>query len=432
MLAYGDQFIRRILAYDQETRLQIINDPTGEACGIDLALFARTYPTTYSMVRLALMYHWHQQQVVVVGPRMQEAFANTSLENIPMGMIQLPYPCFYLATPKSENLMLWGGERTGWHNVAGCYVAMDPNPTRNSLLVLAWGGANEKSLHALDDATFWFSLDLDKWLQHNSPNFSENGVEFDTGGIDLDTESSNQRRPYGLGSSFGRDLDLEAQLDETTRGPVMRNALAGVEADSREVTAVLTNGSIDLDKALDHLMGNPRSNRSDLGMIAASKSYEGQMRDTARKLMRIVVNTVLYMNSASSEVSAPKTSDAERAQIKARLKGVKNTRKGTGKTLQKRLDALPAHRMVWIGPTIEQEVGGERDFTSTGRRGVSGHIRRGHWHQFRVGPMKLAGELIPKEERALTLKWMPPLWVGSVKDEATGPRLYGLKEPEHG
>lgn len=409
MLTYGDQFIRRILAYDQETRYQIINDPTGESCDEDLAIFARTYPTTYSMVRLALMYHWHQQQVVVVGPRMQEAFANTSLENIPIGMIQLPHPCFYLATPESENLMLWGGDRTGWHKVAGCYVAMDPCPTRKSLLVLAWGGANEKSLHALDDATFWFSLDLDKWIQH-SQEFSENGVEFDT-------------------ASSHRDINLENQFDEATKGPVMRDALASIETDSRCVTDILTNGTIDLDKALTHLMSNPRSNRSDLGMIAASKSYETQMRDTARKLMRIVVNTVLYMNSASSEVSAPKTFDAERAQLKSRLKGVKSTRKGTGKVLQKRLEALPTHRMVWIGPTIEQEVGGERDFTSTGRRGVSGHIRRGHWHQFRVGPMKLAGELIPKEERALTLKWMPPLWVGSAK-EATGPRLYGVKEPE--
>jgi hypothetical protein len=410
-------FLKHVLSLDAERRLEIINDPTGESCG--LADFARSYSTTYSMTRLVLSYQWHHQQVVCVGPRMQEAFANTSLEDIPTDLIRLPHPCFYLATPESEGLVLWGGERTQWHKVAGCYVAKEP--TANAIVILAWGAANEKSLDPLDDATFWFRLDLDRWTEQ-SRSFHEQKVAF---------------------GPFHEDTGLEDQFDVRLDKPRMREALTNIEAESKLTSAVLKEhrgralvvdqgGRINIDHALSSLLSNRRAEASDheheLFQRGQTEAHANTVKETARKLMRIVVNTILYMNASNAEVSAPVTSDNERDRLKSRLKGVKNPRKGSGKALQRKLDTLPKHRVVWVGSTIEQEVGGDRDFTSTGRR-VSGHIRKGHWHTFLVGPRKIDGTPIPKEQRPSISNWIAPIWVGSLKDPS-GPRTYRLREPQ--
>jgi hypothetical protein len=412
--AHEVPFLKHVLSLDAEHRLEIINDPTGESCG--LGDFARAYGTTYSMTRLVLMYQWHQQQVVVVGPRMQAAFANTSLENIPTDLIRLPHPCFYLATPDSEGLTLWGGERTQWHTVSGCYVAKEP--TANAVIILAWGAANEKSLDPLDDATFWFRLDLDRWTKQN---------------MSLD----EQQLAFGPHSD---DKGLEDEFESIVSDANMNSALSNMEEESQMLPhqdRILQesrghNGKINIDHALHSLLNNRRNEASDRSMEmfqrGQSEEHVIRVKETARKLMRVVINTILYMNSSNSEVSNTVTNEGERARLKSRLKGTKNPRKGSGKALQRKLDTLPEHKVVWIGSTIEQEVGGDRDFTSTGRR-VSGHIRRGHYHTFLVGPRKIEGTLIPKEQRPTISNWIAPIWVGSVK-EARGPRVYGIKEPK--
>lgn len=405
LLQYEVPFLKWMLSLDPASRSRIINDPTGESCGLED--FASSYSTTYSMTRLSLMYERSGQQCVVVGPRMQAAFANTSLERIPTDMIKLPHPCFYLATPESEDLKLWGGERTQWHPVSGCYVAMEPSEGSNAIIILAWGAANEKSLDPLDDATFWFRLDLDRWAE--------------------------------------KEAHLEQEFDTVTSDHHMGNALDAVERESALVrkemgmTSALREvfsgkRTANLDKALRHLLNSAEGEASDRNMElykrGQTEAHVEQVKETARKLMRIVINTILYMNSTNAEVSDPVTNDSERARLQARLKGVKNPRKPKGKALQRKLNALPKHRIVWVGPTIEQAVGGEQDFTATGRRSVTGHIRRGHWHTFLVGPRKVEGAAVPKEQRGTTIKWIPPLWVGSVKESSSGSRVYGIVEPK--
>jgi hypothetical protein len=406
LLGHDVPFLKWVLDLGLERRMEIINDPTGESCGMED--FAASYSTSYSMIRLALMYQMHHQQVVVVGPRMQAAFANTSLENIPTDMIRLPHTCFYLATPQSEGLELWGGERTQWHPIVGCYVAMEP--TANAIIILAWGAANSKSLDPLDDATFWFRLDLDRWMESQEPDCVH----------------------------YRHESNLEDEFETAVTDHHTEQTLINIEDESRDIPlmrAIRKSGgksTVNLDKALNSLLKNRQGEASDEGMAMYKRgqtvAHVEKVKETARKIMRVVINTILYMNSSNAEVSEPVTNESEREHLKARLKNVKNPRKGTGKALQRRLAALPEHKIVWIGPTIEQEVGGERDFTSTGRH-VTGHIRRGHWHTFLVGPMKLAGTVIPKEQRSHTIKWISPIWVGSAKDTHEGPRVYGLKEP---
>ena len=63
---------------------------------------------------------------------------------------------------------------------------------------------------------------------------------------------------------------------------------------------------------------------------------------------------------------------------------------------------------------------------------MRGHVRRGHWHTYRVGPRKdEVGGKIDTALRKASLKWVAPVWVGglSVDDK---PRVYGVREPVTG
>jgi hypothetical protein len=404
--------LRDLLRLPTEQKLSIIHDPHGEKCGMED--MARHYGTTYTMTRLALMYEWERQQVVVVGPKMQAALGNTSLENVPIEMVRLPYPCFYLATPDSEDLVLWGGDRTGWHQVTGMYVAKEP--TANSLIVLAWGEANEKSIDPMDDATFWFTLSLDNLFAAKSMEDVEFGPQTNDFNIEESFEASMQ------GERVGLTLDnVQRESDQAAE------SLKELHAKHPEALS-----NYDLDKALDRLLHTPSSESSDLGMGLTLKGQEAarveRVRKTARKLMRIAVNTVLYMNSTGADLSEPQTNDSERARLLRKIKGFKNPNKKDARLAKRRLDELSRSRVVWIGPSIEQaEVGGDFDFTEATGRHVSGHVRRGHWHTFLVGPRKKEGVAIPASKRGRTLKWVPPLWVGGTKEPAER-RVYAVKE----
>lgn len=143
-------------ATDPQLADSILSDPTG-LYG-PLAAMAREYPVNYQMLRSVLAYCQAGEQVMVVGPRLQRAFADTECSRVPAEFLRLPYPCFYLATPGCE-AKLWGGEDTGWHQVGGAYVQYDAAvPTRLCFMIV--GLPNEKSTHPLDDATFWFDTDL--------------------------------------------------------------------------------------------------------------------------------------------------------------------------------------------------------------------------------------------------------------------------------
>jgi len=388
--------VRQILAFPPERKLAIIRDETGEECG--MANMAEFFGTTYTMTRAMLLYELHHQQVICVGPRMQAAFANTSLANVPLDMVRLPYPCFYLATPESEDLVLWGGTRTGWHRVVGMYVVMETHRDVSALSVLAWAEANEKSIVPTDDATFWFRIDLD---HHSETTFEQ---------------------------SFEKSLDPKYVRQTITtiesESAAVANELEAVHAADPDALR-----RINLDKALDKLLANRASEASDIGMGLDNSPRDRieRVRQTARKLMRIAVNTVLYMNSTGADLSDPETTESERARLRKKIAGFKNPNKKDARLAKRKLDDLTKCRLVWVGPTIEQEVGGEHDLTESSGRTVSGHVRRGHWHTFLVGPRKREGEVIVASERGRTLKWIPPLWVGGAK-EPTERRVYAVRE----
>lgn len=348
------------------------------------------YSTTYQMMRCVFAYQRSGQQVVVLGPRMQEAFANTSLKEVSSRHIRFPYQCFYLAVPGCKH-RVWGGSQTQWHHISGAYVMDDPSMD-HALSILIWGAANDKSIDPLDDATFWLSLDL---------GFrGGDAIEMDIEGITLDV-----------------DARVNARLaDNRLRDGSMRN----IEYESELLR-------MDLDAQVMKVMADARNNVSDRYALGPDNDQIVEnVKVEIRAFLRIVVNTLLYMSSASCETKQGNR-DAERRDLQKSLDRKKHKKSKEARKIREKIEALPFHHITWIGPTIEDAKDADTDLTS--HRTVRGHIRRGHWHTFLSGPRKdTSGDRIDPKARKATLRWVYPTWVGGGSTE-DGPRLYGVKEP---
>jgi len=340
---------------------------------------APEYGTTYNMLRSGVAYERAGQQVVVLGPRMQEAFAHTSLKEVSAAHIKFPHPCFYLATPGSE-LKVWGGSATGWHNIAGAYVMDDPcEPGVISILI--WGPANEKSVSPTDDATFWFSLKVGH------------------GTVDLDSVCNERLGCTELRDGTLRNIEVESKI-------------ARLDLDDR-VSAVLNDHYNDI---------------SDFGTEGPPSALVEEVKVNVQAFLRVVINTLLYVNSASCETRDATPPASERKALEAALARKKHKKGKDARKLQNKLNELPGYRVTWIGPTIESAAHSALE-GGTGH-GVRGHIRRGHWHKFRVGPRKTeTGEKIALENQGIAIQWIAPVWVegGGIDDK---PRVYGVREPK--
>lgn len=369
--------------FPEDIKSQILHDPFNERGGNPVpAQSVSAYSTTYNMMRSGIAYERAGQQVIVLGPRMQEAFANTSLSDVSADHIQFPHPCFYLATPESK-MKLWGGSDTLWHRVEGAYVMEEPTEP-GVISILIWGAANERSKGATDDATFWFAMKL------------------------------------GHGASVNLDRDLEERLDD---GELRDKTLRNIEFESA-VTRM------DLDARINGVLNDRHANISDrLANLPDSNEVAREVKAQVRSFLRVVINTLLYLNSASCETRNA-DNEARRRELQKALDRKKHKNGKDAKKLTRELDELPKYRVTWIGPTIETTVGGDTDLTGT--RSVRGHIRRGHWHTYRVGPRKTeAGERIDPAMRKASLKWIAPVWVGGGVPEDK-PRVYGVREPVTG
>ena len=381
-----------LLGMPESVQDMILNDPFNTTGRNPLpATMMSQYSTTYNMLRACVAYRQSGQQVVVVGPRMQEAFANTSLKDVNTSYVRLPHRCFYLATPGCK-LRLWGGKDTGWHTIAGVYVMEDPmQPGLISFLV--WGAANEKSVSELDDATFWFCLRV-----------GSNG-----GTADLDSQ-------------------FKAYLNDDE---LRRGTLPNIDLESKMIRDRRATPTLDLDHRIDLVLSDADNDISDQGQRIEGNPNDAlpELKHGVQAILRIALNTVLYMNSASCESleDSHKEREAKRKDLESSLGRKKHKNGKDAKKLARELEKLPSYRVTWIGPTIEQARGGDNDLTHT--RTVKGHVRRGHWHTYLTGPRKdVHGDRIDASNRKPVLKWLPPTWVagGADTDE---PRVYAVKEP---
>lgn len=65
---------------------------------------------------------------------------------------------------------------------------------------------------------------------------------------------------------------------------------------------------------------------------------------------------------------------------------------------------------VRMGSALRQAYHAQQLTTGSTHASPRGHVRRGHWHSFRAGPMLTPqGDSIPAASRDLRVKWLPPI-----------------------
>jgi len=171
---------------------------------------------------------------------------------------------------------------------------------------------------------------------------------------------------------------------------------------------------VDIDAYVEKLYSDPYRDESDQG--TKRMAHQDKHWQSAKALVRLVINLILYVNSESSERQAvPGKAPGRRAMLSKKLKGTKKPKKRA--RLQREIDAISQARVVWLGKRIEEEPEYEdpdADPTpgeTTGRK-VRRHRRRGHWHHYWTGPRVKADGTRQKGDKAV-LRWVPPRWVGS-------------------
>jgi hypothetical protein len=318
--------------------------------------------------------------IVTIGPVMADGFADTTLEHVPSSHLKSPWEGFYVSLLDS-NLRVWGGEAgktliensgvSGGHDIIGTGWHQLSGAyvvwQQGFILIHFYGKPNDLSVDPMDCANGWFCFPL------YDPNNTITGLD--------------------------EDSPREGNIEEW------------------------------LSACVDH----PHNEESDFDPAEFSKA---EQRDMMKSLLRIIINAVLYMNSPRGEVKKSsncttrdnKKQKAERLMEQAEKTSGRNRRKlvrAAQRQLQKAW--LKGHRTVWIGPTIEESVSrGARE----GTKKRKGHIRKGHWHLFRIGPMKdEGGEKIANHLRGEVIHWIPPSWVGDL-DDMGKPKNYQFRPLE--
>ena len=111
------------------------------------------HPNAAVMLEAMARYEICGQQTFVLGPGMRTAFQNTTLDGVLYEDLHLPHEAFYIHLADCD-WKLWGGSRSGWHQVSGIYV----NRTPQCIAFAIWGPENERSTEPGDDAHAWIRL----------------------------------------------------------------------------------------------------------------------------------------------------------------------------------------------------------------------------------------------------------------------------------
>ena len=71
-----------------------------------------------------ILFAMHGRQCFELGPELTETFKRADLSNIKAKHMRTPFPAFWITFPPGT-AKLWGGKRTGWHDVWGTYVHIE-------------------------------------------------------------------------------------------------------------------------------------------------------------------------------------------------------------------------------------------------------------------------------------------------------------------
>jgi hypothetical protein len=319
-------------------------------------------------------------QAFSLGENLLDMFASTDLKNVTSEDIKLPYEAFYIALPEGT-MRIWGGKRTGYHDVWGIYVFNTLSPSGGpSLAVFAWAGPNEYSVAVDDDACSYVTL-----------SFAQMDRD---GGLKAALKSllgkhRAQTAPWMY--ETGSDLPEEA-----------RNLHGYSEVRSRDRFAA---------------MAEAQGKGSYIPEGLPSRSMDA-MRDEANHnsmlMMRIAINTILYLNSPRREVveDAPSFAEMVAVETLSRREAEMAKRPAKLKNLVTKISKKGATRLHYVAPTLEADMAEPCDKKKRRR-----HWVRGYWNFYWCGKGRTRREP----------RWLMPRLRGEG-DEPEETRHYEVQE----
>jgi len=149
----------------------------------------------------------------------------------------------------------------------------------------------------------------------------------------------------------------------------------------------------DLETYLADMTSNPLRADHDEGMGLMAEHAEDPMRESYHTVLRLGLNMLLYLQSDAREAEVSTRQEREN-EIRSRLRGKKNLKKGKAKYAMRELENLSDAIVTRIAPTIEAQTG-TLPTRSTARR----HWVQGHWKRVWVGSA---------DERRKEPRWVMP------------------------
>lgn len=303
------------------------------------------------------------KNVYSMGPKARSTFASLKLGKLGPKDVLLPFKCIYLDIGSDSGMYIWGGPRTEWHEVEGAYVY-----TIGEGLIRASPTVSSDSPPCLG---------VILWGPANDKSID--GTDDAVFNIMLRTDT--------LTSGVDAEKHFKGILQGTSF--VQAGNAAHKDPGVKE-RAGLSNNSV----------------------------------PTLVKAARLVLNAVLYITSASPEVS-PDPRTLEKTALEARL-----TRAGCSK--KKRLERkLEKHSSCYIrqlapglerGPVIAGSVG----------PGVARHHVCAHWHRYWVKeghPLWDRGQLEDAKGKRLVRIYVAEHYRGNDMAGRVSSRTYKLEEP---
>lgn len=407
--------------------------------------------------------------VVTVGPEMERAFSDTLLDKVPLKLIKAPWRCFYLNLLDSD-LMAWGGEvgseiikdtgfqGTGWHKVSGAYVIM----YGGQIHIHYCSHPNERSVNSVDSAQGWFGFSYCYNPQMIKEAFQMSMGEKAYLAKALHETYGEMYEKYDMASfssrahyerMMGRSLStlsmegiqsfaqcLRKEIDNPT-GPVDGTVSEDLYQHLTDCVDSLQSGELipkegNLEQWLQDCVSNDWNDASDWDVD--DSEVRKANREMMTKLFRVVLNAILYMNAPSADLrkTSPSNGRTRPAITKKAKKMLAQASKMSGRParrMRRRAERELSkvrklgYKTIFLGPNIEETIAKAK--RSGNGLPIKGHVRKGHWHLYYIGPKKdKYGNRIPDSERDQIEKWIPPTWCGDLSNLAK-PKNYEFVEP---
>lgn len=114
--------------------------------------------TNYQILFHTYCYHYGSGRTYEVRGSIAEMLLNTKLD-VDSGLVKSPFPEIMILVPP---LLQLNNPETGLHDIYCFYVNLEEGSGQHILRVMCVGRPNGKSKHVLDDAIFYFRINLDQ------------------------------------------------------------------------------------------------------------------------------------------------------------------------------------------------------------------------------------------------------------------------------